>query len=356
MSRMTGRNADVIGGVDCHADTHEAAVLTSNGRLLATAQFAATPLGYQLLLRWMAGLGNVTRVGVEGSGSYGAGLTRHLHAAGITVVEVNRPHAHTRARRGKTDAIDAEAAARKVLAGECATVPKDTTGIVEAIRQLHLARASAVHARAAALNQLNDILVTAPAEVRHALTVKTLPAKARQCAKWRRDPSRLAEPTHAARAALRSIARRIHALDEEIAALDVDLSTLVKRAAPKTLQLLGVGPVHAAQMIITAGQNIERLHSETAFAHMCAADPIPASSGKTERHRLNPGGDRQANRTLYMITIVRLRFCQRSRAYAARRTAEGRSKKEIIRCLKRYIAREIYHTLSADLKNLVFIT
>jgi transposase len=242
---------------------------------------------------------------VESSGAYGAALTRHLVAAGVKVVEVNRPHAHTRNRRGKNDAIDAEAAARKVLAGECTAVPKDTIGIVEAIRQLLLARASAVHARAAALHQLGELVVTSPADVRASLTAKTLAGKASQATRWRPDPARLADPAQAARIALRSIGRRIHALSDEIKLLDAQLSTLVTRAAPKTLALLGVGIVHTAQMLITAGQNIERLRSENAFAHMCGADPIEASSGKTERHRLNPGGDRDANRTLYLIAVVR---------------------------------------------------
>src|SRR6266536_811848 len=170
------------------------------------------------------------------------------------------------------------------------------------------------------------------------------------------DLTKLADPAHAARLALHSIAGRIRALSIEIAALERQLSTLVKRVAPKTLKLLGVGPVHAAQMLITAGQNIDRIHSETAFAHLCAADPIPASSGKTQRHRLNPGGNRAANRTLYMIAVVRLRYCQRTRDYLTRRTNDGKTKKEAIRCLKRYIARELYYTLRADLKNLANTT
>jgi transposase len=356
MSRMTGKARAVIGGVDTHADTHHAAALDEQGRLLGVRPFTATEADSRQLLAWLRGWGPIRVVGVEGSGSYGAGLTRHLRAAGVAVVEVNRPHAHTRARRGKNDAIDAEAAARKVLAGECTAIPKDTTGIVEAIRQLHLARASAVQARTAALNQFGELLVTAPDTVRTALTAKTLPGKASQAARWRPDPAKLADPAHAARTALHSIARRIHTLTTETATLERQLSTLVKRVAPKTLKLLGVGPIHAAQLLITAGQNIDRLHGETAFAHLCAADPIPASSGKTERHRLNPGGNRAANRTLYMIAVVRLRYCPRTRDYLTRRTADGKSKREIIRCLKRYIAREIYYTLRADLKNLAQTT
>jgi transposase len=353
---MTGRTRVVIGGVDTHADTHEAAVLDGRGRLLAVKRFAAIDQGHRQMLAWMQGFGQVQQIGVEGTSSYGAELTRHLHSAGIKVVEVNQPHAHTRSRRGKSDAIDAEAAARKVLAGECAAIPKDTTGIVEAIRQLHVARAGAVQARTAALNQLDDLLVTAPAALRQKLTAKTLQGKASQCADWQPDPCRLAEPAQAAQSALRSIAMRIRTLSEEVSALERQLSNLVKRVAPRTLKLVGVGPVHAAQLLVTAGQNINRITGETAFAHMCAAAPVPASSGKTERHRLNHGGNRAANRSLYMIAVVRLRYCTRTLEYSARRTAEGQSKQEIIRCLKRYIAREVYYALRADLMNLASAT
>jgi transposase len=356
MTRMTGHKRVVIGGVDTHADTHEAAALDERGRLLGGAKFPTTSDGHQQLLDWLRGFGRVQQVGVEGTGSYGAGLTRHLRGAGVTVIEINRPHAHTRARRGKNDAIDAEAAARKVLAGECTTVPKDTTGVVEAIRQLLLARASAVQARATAKHQLGELAVTSPAQVRAALTAKTLPGKARQAARWRPDPAKLDDPAQAARMALRSIARRIHTLSEEIDALDAQLSTLVRRAAPRTLALQGVATINAARMLVAAGQNIDRLAGEAAFAHLCGAAPIPASSGKTERHRLNPGGNRDANSTLHMIAVVRLRCSQRTRDYATRRSAEGKSKKEIIRCLKRYIVRQLYYTLRADLKDLARAT
>jgi transposase len=342
----------VIGGVDTHADTHEGAALDGQGRLLGVRSFAATQRGYRRLLEWLSCFGLVRAVGVEGSGGYGAGLTRFLRAAGVRVIEINRPHAHTRARRGKNDAIDAEAAARKVLAGECAAIPKDTTGVVEAIRQLHLARASAVAARARALNQLGELLITAPAGVRESLTARTLLGKARQAARWRPDQARLAEPTSAARIALRSIARRILALGEEIATLHAQLRGLVTRVAPRTLALPGIGVINATRMLIAAGQNIDRFASEAAFAHLCGVAPIPASSGKTQRHRLNYGGNRDANSALHMTVVVRLRRSPRTRDYVLRRTSEGKSKKEIIRCLKRYAVREIYYTLRADLKDL----
>lgn len=342
----------VIGGVDTHADTHEGAALDDQGRLLGVRSFATTQRGYRQLLKWLRGFGFVQAVGIEGSGSYGAGLTRYLRAARVHVIEINRPHAHTRARRGKNDAIDAEAAARKVLAGECASIPKDTTGVVEAIRQLHLARASAVTARARALNQLGELLVTAPAGVRESLTARTLLGKARQAARWRPDLARLADPTSAARIALHSIARRIQALSEEIDTLYAQLRRLLTAAAPRTLGLPGIGVINATRMLTAAGQNIDRFGSEAAFAHLCGVAPIPASSGKTQRHRLNYGGNRDANSALHMAVVVRLRRSPRTRDYVTRRTSEGKSKKEIIRCLKRYVVREIYYTLRSDLRDL----
>lgn len=349
---MTDELRTVIAGIDTHADTHAAAALDAQGRALGTSEFPATASGYRQVADWLEGFGQVRAIGIEGSGSYGAGLTRYLQARELSVVEVNQPHAHTWSRRGKTDSVDAEAAARKVLAGECSAAPKDTSGIVEAIRQVHVARTSAVKTRAAALTQFGELVTTAPNTVREALTAKTIKGKTSQAATFRPDRTRMHDPAQAAKLSLRSIARRIRDLGEEIAALEQQLARLVRRAAPRTLELRGVGTVHAAQMLITAGQNIDRLHSEAAFARMCAAAPIPASSGKTTRHRLNPFGDRDANRTLHLIAVVRLRYCDRTRTYSARRSTEGRSKPEIIRCLKRYIAREIYHALRADLHDL----
>ena len=346
----------VVGGVDCHSQVHHAAAIDGTGGRLGERAFPATQPGYEQLLVWLRGYGPVTTVGVESTGSYGAGLTRYLLQAGVRVVEINQPHAHLRQRRGKTDAIDAEAAARKVLSGEATSVPKETTGAVEAIRQLRLTRRSAVKARAGALRQLGDLIVTAPAKLRERLSRKTLPGQAAICARFRPDRQRLADPVQAAKLALRTLARRIAALDAEIAQLDAHLEQLVRATAPRTIALLGIGPQHAGQLLVTAGQNITRLHGEAAFAHLCGADPIPASSGKTTRHRLNPGGDRAANSALHMIAVVRLRYCERTQKYAKRRIAEGRSKREILRCLKRYIAREVYRALCVDLAHLDMAT
>ena len=347
---MADATTTVIGGVDCHLQTHHAVALDAQGRRLGDHSFPASTSGYQQLLSWLHAFGSVQAVGVESTASYGAGLTRCLLAAGLTVVEINQPHRQLRYRRGKTDAIDAEGAARKVLSGEATALPKHTTGSIESIRQLRVVRASAVKARTAALAQLGELIATAPSALRERLTpYSSLHAQATRCARLRADLLRLHQPLQAAKLALSSLSRRILALDREIASFDTQLTKLIGMVAPRTAALLGVGTMTAAQLLITAGQNAERIRDEAAFAHLCGVAPIPASSGKTSRHRLNFGGDRQANAALYLIAVCRLRYCQRTRAYAARRTAEGRSKRDILRCLKRYIAREIFNALRADL-------
>lgn len=348
---MPSTRVDVIGGVDTHKDTHHAAVLDTQGRVLGSRQFPADEPGYERMLTWIRSFGHLIRVGVEGTGSYGAGLTRRLRAAGVSVVEINRPDRRTRRQRGKSDPIDAESAARAVLSGEAIAVPKDRTGIVEAIRVLRVARDGAVKSRTAALNQLKDLVTTAPEPLRGHLRELSLVQAAKQCARLRPDPNQLHDPTQATKTALRAVATRIAQLDEEIALASQRLRDLVARAAPRTTTLLGVSTEHAGQLLVTVGDNLSRLRSEAAFAALCAASPIPASSGKTNRHRLNPGGDRAANRALHMIAVVRMRWHPDTRAYVQRRTAEGLSKREIMRCLKRYIARNIYHAIHADLQD-----
>lgn len=347
---MAQSETTVIGGVDCHLGQHHAVALDSHGRRLGDQAFAATSHGYHALLTWLRQFGDLRAVGVESTASYGAALTRVLREAGVSVLEINQPHRQLRYRRGKTDAIDAEGAARTVLAGQATAVAKDTTGSVEAIRQLRVVRAGAVKARTAALAQLGELITTAPTTLREQLAPYTsLHALAAACARLRPDHTQLAQPLQAVKFALRTLGQRIFALDAEIASFDAHLTTLVRAVAPRTLALRGVGTHTAAQLLVTIGQNVDRIRTDAAFAHLCGVAPIPASSGKTNRHRLNVGGDRQANAALYVIAICRLRYCERTRAYAARRTTEGRSKRDILRCLKRYIAREIFHTLRADL-------
>jgi transposase len=350
MHSMKQEDTLVVGGVDAHADAHYAAALDERGALLSTKSFPTTTAGYRELLGWLSGFGELDVVAVESTGSYAAALVRYLCEHGVRVVEVNQPHAHARRRVGKSDPIDAEMAARLFLAGKAKAIPKQTDGIVESIRLLRAARHSAVKSRSAAMVQLRDLIITAPQELRDQLSCrKTIRGKAALCRRLRPTTGELRRPSHAAKFALRSIAYRIDALDDEITVLDRQLEQLVRAAAPRTTQLLGISTGHAGQLLVTAGQNIERLRGEAAFAALCGASPIPASSGKTTRHRLNYGGDRQANRTLHLIVVCRLRYCPRTRAYLRRRTAEGKTKAEIMRCLKRYIARETYNALRADL-------
>jgi transposase len=329
-------------GVDTHKDLHVAAARDQLGRRLATTMAPATGAGYAQLLTWANTLGEPVAWGVEGTGSYGAGLARFLAAHRQRVLEVNRPDRAARRRRGKSDPVDADAAARAVQAGEAAGIPKAQDGVVEMARALRVARQTAVKARTQAINALKGLLVTAPAELREQLAGLTTTRLIRAAAAL--DPDGLATPTAATMLALRGLARRCQHLDAEIGLLAGKLDQLTTTATPTLRQLLGVGPDSAAALLIAAGDNRRRLRSEAAFAALCGSSPVEASSGKTVRHRLNRGGDRQANAALHRIVIVRLRWHQPTRDYLARRTAEGKTK-EILRCLKRYVAREVFAVL-----------
>jgi transposase len=344
MTTMTTTTPGVTGGVDTHGQTHHAAVLDHLGRQLGDREFPTTPSGYRSLLAWMAGHGQLERVGIEGTGTYGAALTRQLRAAGVQVVEVDRPDRKARRAHGKSDPLDAYSAARSALAGTATGTPKARDGRVEAIRALRVARSSAVKARSQTTNQLKSLLITAPAELREQLRSLTTTALIATCARLR-PTGDVADPATAIKTALRRLARRHEYLSAEIGDADTELRALVTAAAPSLIALPGVGPEVAGQLLTTLGDNPERLHSEAAFAHLCGVAPIPASSGRTHRHRLNRGGDRAANNALYVVVLGRLRYDPRTRAYAARRTTEGLSKPEIIRCLKRYVARELYNAL-----------
>ncbi|GAB3887306.1 IS110 family transposase [Microbispora bryophytorum subsp. camponoti] len=337
---------EVAGGVDTHQDTHTAAVIDPIGRVLGTEQFPADPAGYAALLAWMRSFGPVQRVGVEGTGVYGAGLARLLRDQGVCVIEVDRPDRKTRRFQGKSDPIDAISAAKTALAGERTGTPKQRDGRIEAVRNLRVARRSAVDQRADAQRQIKALIVTAPDDLRERL--RGLPVKQliSTCAGLRPDQADTASPATAAKIALRSLARRHQRLSEEIDELDALLDPLVAAINPRLVAANGVGTDVAGQLLVTAGENHERLTSEAAFAMLCGAAPIPASSGKTTRHRLNRGGDRQANKALYRVVICRLRWDPRTRAYMERRTKDGLSKKEIIRCLKRYVARELYRIIT----------
>jgi transposase len=345
MASMTHDGPRITGGVDTHGLTHHAAVVDGIGRHLADREFPATIRGYRDLLDWMRSHGTLTAVGVEGTGAYGAELARVLAAVAVPVVDVDRPDRKTRRMKGKSDPIDAYAAATAVLSGRATGTPKSRDGVVEAARVLRVARRSAVKARTQAMNQIRGLLVSAPAMLREQVAGLDRAALIRALARLRPGDD-LARPLAATRAALRRLARRHQALDSEITELDSEIGPLMKQAAPALLELFGVGPETAGQLLASAGDNPERMRSEAAFAHLAGVAPIPASSGRTHRHRLNRGGDRAANNALHTIVLVRMRFDERTRAYVERRTGEGLSKKEIMRCLKRFVAREVYRALT----------
>lgn len=335
----------ITGGVDTHKDTHHAAVVLMNGRRLADAEFPATAAGYDELLAWLGSFGRLHAVGVEGTGSYGAALARHLATHAVTVIEVNRPDRRQRRTKGKSDPLDAYAAADAVLSGRARAVPKAGDGIVESIRALHLVRGGAIKARTACMNELQALLVTAPSDLREELAGRKGRMLAEACLGLS-CVTDLVDPSQGIRYALRHLAGRWRDLTTEIADLDNQLAVLVKQARPDLLAIHGVGVETAAQLLSTCGDNPDRLESQAAFAALCGVSPVPASSGKTTRHRLNRGGDRQANRALYVIALSRMAHDARTRDYVQRRTCDGLSKKEIIRCLKRYIARELYTILT----------
>lgn len=339
---------EVVAGVDTHRDTHTVAVIDTTGRFLGDCMFGADRAGYAGLLGWVAGHGRLLRVGVEGTGAYGAGLTRHLNAEGVKIVDVDRPDRKARRRVGKSDPLDALAAARAALAQTATGVPKAGDGQVEALRNLRVVRRGAVAARADSMRQIKCLVVTAPEQLRAALRARSDRDLLATCAGFRPDPVRIGDPEQATKTALRSVARRHATLTEEINDLDELITPLVTAINPALLELYGVGPDVAGQLLVTAGDNPNRIVSESAFAMLVGVAPIPASSGLTNRHRLNRGGDRQANAAIHRIVISRLRWDPRTQAYMQRRTAEGLTKREAIRCLKRLIARELYYVITSS--------
>lgn len=338
---------EVILGVDTHLDAHVGAVISVTGKLLATLSVPTDSAGYLKLLTWARSFGRLSRSGVEGTGTYGAGLARVLRDHEIEVLEVNRPDRSSRRRRGKSDPTDAENAARAVLAGSATAVPKEQSGAAEAMRAVSVARRSAVKAKTQAINQLRALLVSAPQEVRERL-LKTKTAECVQRCAGLRSLGK-APMLQALTATLRLLSKRWLALQDELKMLDAMLEQLTSQHARRLRERFGVGPQTAAVLIAAAGDNPERLKNEASLAALCGTSPLQASSGKTVRHRLNRGGDRAANNALWTIAMVRMRSDPRTRAYVDRRTKEGLSSKEIHRCLKRYIVRELYPLILADL-------
>ncbi|EKH1299118.1 IS110 family transposase [Escherichia coli] len=339
--------AEVILGVDTHLDTHVGVLLNAQGHLLGCLMVTTNISGYERLVTWANSFGCLKRAGVEGTGTYGAGLACVLRKHGVEVFEVNRPDRSKRRLQGKSDPTDAESAARSVLSGSATAIAKTQSGAAEMMRVVSVARRSAVKAKTQAMNQLRALLLSAPQDVREWLW-KSKPADcAKGCARVRSLGS--TEFLHTLTTTLCLLAKRWLLLADKVEKLDAMLDALTHQHARRLREQFGVGPQTAAVLLSTAGDNPERLRNEASLAALCGVNPLPASSGKTVRHRLNRGGNRAANNALWTIAMVRMRGYPQTQSYVARRSAQGLSSKEIQRCLKRYIVRELYPLLLADL-------
>ncbi|WP_323137083.1 IS110 family transposase [Streptomyces sp. NBC_01764] len=338
---------EVVLGVDTHRDAHVAAVLSVTGAVLATGEYPATAAGYRDLLKWARKLGTVRRAGVEGTGSFGASLSRSLLAQGIDVFDVNRMDRADRRQRGKSDPLDARNAARAVLSGRARARAKTGDGPVQVARMYKLTKASAVKARTQAINQLKAVLVTADPVLREELAGLGNAELFRTCAQFTdaRGREEVGEESvlQATRITLGLLAHRIGQLSEQIRDVDARPARLVECHAPQLLDVVGIGPDTAVALLITVGDNPERLDSEASFAALCGVSPVERSSGRRQFRRLNRGGDRQANAALHRIVFTRLRVDPRTQEYYERRIKEGKTRREVVRCLKRYAAREVFH-------------
>ena len=341
MTKQDGR----VGGVDSHKDTIHVAVITEIGQPVADREFATTVAGYRRAVAWLIGHGPLSAVGVEGTSSYGVGITTALTTSGVRVVEVNRTRPAERRKQGKTDRLDAYRAARSVLSGEATTDPKRAT--IEPLRALNVARRSAVKAQQAAWRQIGAVLVNAPARLRD--RYRQLGEAKLVAALAATRPDQFQDPDEADTiAALRSLARRHQHLGEEIADLEARMLTRATRANPALMAIKGIGAVVGAQLLITAGDNLDRLRSSASFAALCGTAPIPVSSGRTDRHRLSRGGDRHANAALHHIVKNRMTNDPTTRAYREEHVTKGWTTKAVYRALKRAVAREVYRALTGQ--------
>ncbi|KQN53593.1 transposase [Serratia sp. Leaf51] len=340
-------NDFVILGADTHLDIHVGAVLSYAGKLLGTKVIQTNQVGYEELFDWVLTFGSLERAGIEGTGAYGAGRTRFLIKKGLDVLEINRPDRSKRRLKGKSDPLDAENAARTVLSGSTKAVPKLQSGACEALRIISVARRSAVKAKTQAINQLRALLVSAPQDIRDMMWKSKPHECVTACMSF--ESAEKSPLFLALCCTLRSLTKRWLALAEELTQLDELLDNLIQEYAGSLRRPFGVGPQTAAILLAVAGENPERLKNEAALTSLCGVNPLPASSGKTIRHRLNRGGSREVHNALWTIALVRMRSDPRTKVYVQRRTGEGLSTKKILRCLKRYIVQELYPLILTDL-------
>ncbi len=346
MTTLTETPTRVTIGVDTHADSHVAVALDELGRTLGTEAFPADQHGYRDLIDWASEFGVIDQAGIEGTGSWGTGLVRYAETRNVCCIEVSRPNRQHRRRHGKSDHADALAAARAVQSGEASAQPRGRSGVIEGLRTNRVAHRSAVKARTQAINQLRALLVTAPESLRGSFRDLNMVDIVARAVRFRVSGI---DETSATKHSMRSLARRISYLNDEIADLAAIRCRLVETAAPP--QLLaehGVGPQVAADLLIAFGSNPGRVSTDAAFSALCGVSPVDASSGRQNRHRLNRGGDRQANNALWRIVTVRMSNHDETRAYIERRISQGKTKREAIRGLKRYVARRVWRILKDD--------
>ena len=333
-------------GVDTHMDTHTLAILSRQGQVISTATFPTNRQGYINLINHLKEAGEVPIVGVEGTNSYGAGLTRALRGAGYEVKEVLRPTRQVRRLHGKSDPLDAVEAARSLLSNHGISEAKDSSTPAESLRCLLLSRVQLVRMATNMINTITALLVTAPEEVRAKYRNLSPKKLAEHLAASRPKQEPLDTPEIAVMHALRHLAKVRLDVQERALQLEMQMHEILQQHYPQILNIYGVGTIVATQLVVTIGGNPERVRNEAAFASLCGVAPIPASSGRTTRHRLNRGGDRRGNAALHRIALNRLYRDPRTKDYAERRKQEGKSKREIMRCLKRAIAREVFRVLT----------
>ncbi|EIE7938484.1 IS110 family transposase [Salmonella enterica] len=316
----------VVGGVDTHKDLHVAAVVDQNNKVPGTRSFSTTRQSYRKMLAWMTSFGALKRIGVEYTGTDGSGLLRYFQNAGLEVPEVTAPDRMARRKRGKSDTIDAECAAHAAFSGIRTVTPETRDGMIESLRVLKTCRKTARSARRVALQIIHPNIISAPDELREQLRIMTRMQRIRMLGSWVPDASEYRNVTSVYRITLKSLARRYLELHDEIADLDVMIATLVDELVPELITHNTIGYENASQLLITAGDNPQRLRSESDFAALCGVSPVPVSSGKTNRYR----GDRAAKSVLHIIAIGHLRTDDKTKAYVARRVAEGHTKMKAI--------------------------
>jgi transposase len=346
---MAENDTFVIVGVDTHKKTHVVAIISETGQRMASWRFDAGAQGYRQTLEQIYKYGRPLRAGIEATGSYGAGLCEFLREHGIMCLDVYAPNRQERRRKGKDDTADAYQAAFAALSYERCAIAKQRDGDVKAAQLLETTYSQAVKQRTASINALKAALVSLDGPLRERLEKLSTTELVRTCAAFRISKGDLGHEA-GVRTALRALASRIRSLDKEISSLHKDIERFALKLVPATMALFGIGCHGAIRLLCAAGQNIDRMKSEAAFSMLCGASPVPASTGDVYHNRLNRGGDRKANCVLYFMAITRMRNCARTQDFIEKKMSEGKSKKDAIRALKRYLARTVFNTLTQDLQ------